>query len=607
MAQNNSAALMVDFNKDGSGTVLSHFNVSKQKEEIREIIQQRRITTVFQPIVDLATGRVFSYEALSRVTGVSVFSGPEELFAAARSCGLTVSLERVCLASALAGARVHGLDRRLSVNLCPSVFRVTPETKEEFDGLMEDIFAVRDRVIVELTERFLISDHQYVLECSRRGLKVAIDDLGSGYAGLKMLTQIEPHMVKIDRFLVRGVHLSPKKQLLISALVDFCHRINALVVAEGIETMEELECVTACKVDLGQGFLLARPDAPPVPCAEPAIAKALAIRARPDQQWSFSNFVGKLAQFVNPVNVDESVEEVVSRFMSAPDLTAIPVVEGNWPRGIVHKARLFYRLGQRFGYDLFSRKAVSQVMENAMIFEAQTAIEDVSRRVVTRSESSACDAIIVVQNGSYLGMTSVTHILETITEQKINLAMQANPLTGLPGNNLIKLQIENRLSIKGVFAVMYFDLDNFKPFNDSFGFELGDRAIRLLGNLLRDIVLEWDPMAFLGHVGGDDFVALCRAGGVEDLCQTILSRFDREIISLHPDSMREQGCYVSLDRSGAERRFGPLSLSIAVVSTENRSFEQYAHLASVASEVKKKAKSMNGSSYCIDQRGRGQE
>ena len=95
------------------------------------------------------------------------------------------------------------------------------------------------------------------------------------------------------------------------------------------------------------------------------------------------------------------------------------------------------------------------------------------------------------------------------------LPSRANPLTGLPGNNQIKEEIARCLGIDRVFAVMYFDLDNFKPFNDNFGFEEGDRVLRFLGNLLKDSITHWDPQGFVGHVGGDDFVAVCKPFEVE--------------------------------------------------------------------------------------------
>ncbi|MFP4474973.1 MAG: GGDEF domain-containing protein [Desulfatibacillaceae bacterium] len=586
--------------------MLPHITQVRQRDKLREIIKGGKVSTVFQPVVDLRNGHIFAHEALSRFDTNGAFVGPEELFTAAQQWELTGPLEHLCLRTALATAGELGLDGRLSLNLCPSIFRQAENDDHGVEEIIRKIYQMRDRVIVELTERFLIRDdgrfRKTVDRYRRQGFRIAIDDLGSGYAGLKMLTQIEPYMVKIDRFLISGVDRSAKKQLLISSLVDFCHRINSMVVAEGIETEGELDTVMDLGVDLGQGYFLARPQSPPEDCSEEAMERIRLATANPGRQWQASNFVGALAQFVAPVSGKETVEQVVARFMREPDLAAIPVLEGNRPIGIVHKTRLFYRLGQRFGYDLFARKEVEHVVEKAMVHEAHTAIEDVSRKLLTREESEVYDAIIVVHNGGYLGITFVHHILEAITDQKINLAKQANPLTGLPGNNLIKQEIENRLSMSSLFAVMYFDLDNFKPFNDHFGFGQGDQVIRLVGNLLKDMVTNWDPLALIGHVGGDDFVVVCRSQGIGALCETILERFARQSGALYPDDVLDEGHYMSIDRKGRSKRYRLLSMSIAVVTTERRAYGGYAHLASVASEVKKKAKTISGNSYYVDQR-----
>lgn len=589
------------------GILRGRFYFDSEHKALLDIVSKKRITTVFQPIFDLNRGVVFGYEALSRISGRSPFEGPEEMFAAARSSGLTSRLERLCHETAVSSAHRAGIDGILCLNVCPSILQPVPDGDQPEDAFALDyLYSVRERIILELTEKFCITDNagfKSAVESHRRqGFRIGVDDLGSGYAGLRILSELDPMIVKVDRSLIAKIELSTRKQLLLSCLVNFCHRINALVVAEGIETIDELRCVCAIKADLAQGYFLSPPMDEPQGMDE-RVTDLLKDQARKFMvDWQAANHVGSLAQYVEPVPAGESVQRVSRLFDRESQAPAIPVLSGTSPVGIVHKDRLFYQLGQRFGYDLFAKKPVSEIMDKALVFDAATPLEEVTRQILMREESAVYDAVVVVLNGSYLGLVKVHSILDNITRQKIAQAMQANPLTGLPGNNLIKEEISARLAKTEIFAVLYFDLDNFKPFNDNFGFGCGDQVIRCLGSLITDVVGEWDPKAFVGHVGGDDFVAVCSARNVEGLCRAILDRFDREVKGFHDAGACRDGYYESRDRQGNIMRFPLLSLSIAAVSTSGRTFESYAHLTSVATEVKKKAKSMPMSSYFVDRR-----
>jgi diguanylate cyclase (GGDEF)-like protein len=316
-----------------------------------------------------------------------------------------------------------------------------------------------------------------------------------------------------------------------------------------------------------------------------------------------ANEIGKLMNPARPIDVSSILTSVMENFSGEEKISALPVVEGSRPVGIIQKNTMYYKLGQPHGYALFSNKPVQRIMERALVFESNTPLEEVARSVLKRSQKEVYDAVIVVKNGAYAGIVEIHQLLHGITEQKIQLAMQANPLTGLPGNNLIEEQIVRRLNQNRIFAVLYIDLDHFKPFNDNFGFFKGDQAIRFLAGLIKDAMARWDETGgFVGHVGGDDFVAVCRAGEVECLCDSIISNFDRGIRDLHDTVTIGQGYYISRSRSGQTEQFPLLSVSIAVVTSENRRFESYAHLVSVASEVKKKVKTLPGSRYYIDTR-----
>lgn len=596
------------FSSDVASTTMAAYDQSEFRA-LADIIAKERITTLFQPIFNLRTGDIWGCEALSRVIGKSPFEGPEALFAAAGQYQMTARLEKLCRQQALQNAYRRCIEPPITLNVCPSVLQCPEHEKGLTLSLIEELADFKNKVILELTERYYIRDNKQfsatVDYYRRQGFRIAIDDLGSGFAGLNMLIQIEPYIVKIDRLLIADIHQSPKKRMLIESLVSFCRRINALVVAEGIERLEELEALINMDIDLGQGFLLARPAVYPGDCSSDAracIVDSKRKRLGGNRCGYSDNIIDALVRYVEPVELNQAVLEVAERFKKDATLCCLPVVKGAVPVGIIHKNKLFFKLGQRFGNDLFSHKAVKAVMESALLFDSGAPLEKVSRSVLTRDQNSVYDAVVVVQNGAYKGIVKINQLLERITQQKIDMAQQANPLSGLPGNNLIKEEIVGRLATGQLFAVMYFDLDNFKPFNDNFGFEQGDRVIRFLGNFLKNLITNWDLNGFVGHVGGDDFVAVCRFQELRTLCREIVDRFDREIQTFHDEETVQNGFYICQDRKGRTCRLPLLALSIAVVSNAKRHFKTYGQLVSVASEMKKKSKMMSGSSFCFDRR-----
>jgi EAL domain-containing protein (putative c-di-GMP-specific phosphodiesterase class I) len=230
--------------EDVIGSPIKDPSVSEEYAELLDILRRKRVTTVFQPIFELRTGEVYAYECLTRITGGSRFSGPEPLFEAANRFSLIAELEALCRSCAIETARQQGISGRLTLNVSPALFQ--EDDPQNVCSLSRDkaLFALRDRVVLELTEKCAIHD----VECfkntlnryKKEGFQIAIDDLGAGFAGLKMLAELEPGIVKIDRFLISRIASSTKKRMLVESLVSFCHKINAQVVAEGIETGKTL-------------------------------------------------------------------------------------------------------------------------------------------------------------------------------------------------------------------------------------------------------------------------------------------------------------------------------------------------------------------------------
>jgi EAL domain-containing protein (putative c-di-GMP-specific phosphodiesterase class I) len=227
------------------------------------VIEEREVRIVYQPVVDLRTHAVFAYEALARPTSPE-FAGPLELFAAAVEHSCTGELGRLL--------------RELSVEDCPNdklFVNIHPaELNEKWLVQPNDpIFQHNNDIYLEITESIPLSHFQLcqsiLQEVRGRGVHLVVDDLGAGYSNLKYIVDLNPRVVKLDRGLIAGLSQGSRLYTLVASVVGLCRELGALVVAEGIETEEELDAVIAAGANYGQGYLLARPSSPLPPVTWP--------------------------------------------------------------------------------------------------------------------------------------------------------------------------------------------------------------------------------------------------------------------------------------------------------------------------------------------------
>lgn len=181
--------------------------------------------------------------------------------------------------------------------------------------------------------------------------------------------------------------------------------------------------------------------------------------------------------------------------------------------------------------------------------------------------------------------------------------LDANPLTRLPGNNSITHELETRLRQKQDFATVYIDLDNFKAFNDKYGFDRGDQALRLTARLLVNCVSAASPQDyFIGHVGGDDFLFITPQTQFEEACDLVIQNFDAITRSLYDDDDRQKGFIVSKNRHGEEETFALMTISLAVVLNHNGRYSHHGEISAVSAELKKQAKKQSSSCCVVDRR-----
>jgi diguanylate cyclase (GGDEF)-like protein len=182
-------------------------------------------------------------------------------------------------------------------------------------------------------------------------------------------------------------------------------------------------------------------------------------------------------------------------------------------------------------------------------------------------------------------------------------AKGANPLSGLPGNNIIVKKIEEMIHHNYEFAVIYGDLDNFKAYNDKYGFSKGDDAILYTRDCFLDAAKRFgDAYTFVGHEGGDDFVIVTGFHNWEAICKGIIAAFDSDVKQFYNETDAKAGFIESLDRQGRRMRFPLMSISLAVASNHYRQVTDHRAIVSIAAEMKKYVKKTEGSTYAIDKR-----
>ncbi|MDH4139587.1 MAG: bifunctional diguanylate cyclase/phosphodiesterase [Coriobacteriia bacterium] len=241
-------------------------DAEERRRRLREILKNEAISTLVHPVFDLADMRVIGYEALSRGPEGSEFERPDKLFAVAYDTDLVLRLERLCRKKALEAATGLSADKLLFLNIEPDAV-CDPELREALTtSLLAQARIGADRVVLEITERAAITDFtafRSTLEYVRAlGFKVAIDDAGAGYGSLQCLAEVHPDWLKIDMSLVRSCDTDDVRAQLVSSLVRFADKVGVGLIAEGIETREELHTLRDLGVKYGQGFLFTLPVVP---------------------------------------------------------------------------------------------------------------------------------------------------------------------------------------------------------------------------------------------------------------------------------------------------------------------------------------------------------
>jgi GGDEF domain-containing protein len=307
--------------------------------------------------------------------------------------------------------------------------------------------------------------------------------------------------------------------------------------------------------------------------------------------------IGTLAKPGCTFPPDKSVEAVYETLNADKTINEFTVLVDNVPRGFMTRSMVNELLGGRYGFWLNAkRKIVEAAQADFLAVDCRMPVDHVTRLAMQRPYERLYNPIVVVSEGEYYGVATIKDVLDAYTKIEVEAAVSANPLTKLPGNLIIEGEIMRRIFGQNPYCIIYIDIDNFKAYNDAYGFENGDLILKFVADTITGSATNGE---FVGHIGGDDFVVICDYHDGSAVCREIIKTFAAGINSFYRDTDLENGFIVSTNRHGVVDSFPIASLSIAGISNKSIGILHISDFSKAIAQLKKKCKKHHGNYFEI--------
>jgi len=540
------------------------------------------VTHLFMPVVNPQNGKIFGVEALLRGYDKCGFSTIDDLFDEAYRDGVLYDVDLELRKNAfqkfldIKAEFVKNEEQsaasslKLFYNLDSRILEMIDYGPGNTRQLLKEYDIEPSNIYFDISERHKFSTYantKNILNTYKlQGFKVAIDDFGSGRSGFELLYHSEPDAVKIDKFLVRNIRKYSKNRLFCTEIIKLAHIRGAIVIAEGIETKDEFFTLKELGCDLMQGFFIQKPSKPKE--IEPILEHVKEL-SEEDRRVGNSDVALITNQLVNlePILKTEPINTAIEKFQKDDKSTIFPVVDlDGQPIGLITEKSLRRYIYSQYGLQIIQNQNVGKYTTQCPIADINTPIEDIMDMFANHDE---LEGVIISKDFKYKGFLSAKSLINALNEKNIKIARDQNPLTKLPGNGLVTEFIQKAAEdTQNEYMLCYLDLDNFKPFNDKFGFRQGDRAIILFADTIKEELSTFKP--FIGHIGGDDFFIGYKAedgalAEFEERLKSALVKFAQNAESFYSKDDRKAGFIVAKDRFGIAREFSLLSASCAAV------------------------------------------
>ncbi len=567
---------------------------------LEKVLVQGGLYPVYQPIISLTDGSIHAHEALIRGPRGTPLHTPDALLRAAAQEGLGFEFEYACLVAAMRTWGQMSVPGRLFVNVSAAALMQLVQLRGP-DTLLELIagMGILPRMLVlEITEHERVEDMDaladMVAQIHMSGVSLALDDFGDGRSSLRLWSQLKPEVVKIDKYFTRNISQHGDKLKTIQALLQIADIFGTALVAEGVETKEDLRVLRDLGIAYGQGYFLGHPDPKPVQYLGVEARRVLGERqivVFPELSRAMPNGQLRNLTLVHAptVTFETSNDEVAACFAQWPTLHAVAVLEDGQPVALINRAQFMNEYSKLYYREVWGRKScVMHANFQPRRIERDHSVDELVGILTSQDQRYLADGFIVTDNGRYVGLGTGDQLVRSVTETRIEAARHANPLTFLPGNIPISQHMERLIKKKVRFVACYADLNNFKPFNDYYGYWRGDEMIRLLARLAME---QCDPQRdFLGHVGGDDFMILFQSADWRARTERLVQDFNAQALALFDDAARLAGGIEAEDRHGLPRFFPCTTVSVGAVVIEGSRFSRAEDVANLAALAKHDAK-----------------
>ena len=580
-------------------------DVSRQ---LRQVLDERAISTVFQPIFGFREGAIIGYEALVRGPEGSLVQTAGELFAAAREEGLALRLNLLCVQEILRAFAGRGLDGSLFLNASPQLIAERGFDQQRAARFLASLGLEPSRVVIELTEDYPTLDfrlvHESLMLYRSMGFRIAIDDLGEGFASLRLWSELKPEYVKADKHFVTGIADDPVKVQFLQAIQHIAANSASQVIAEGIESAADFKVVKDIGIACAQGWFIGRPSPQPdgrLP-AEAARAQAdervpviPAARLRAGTEPSAHDFI----RAVDPVAGAAPLSALLDQFAFTPTLTAIPVAGAAGIEGVVSRAWLDLVRLSPAARELRLRPCIDFADRAPIKVEAELDLAALTAILVESDARRMADGFVIVSGGRYLGMGASADVLRSLQSSRVLAARYTNPLTLLPGQVPINEHLDRLLAGRVAFTAWFIEVDQMRGLNDVEGFAKGDALIHDTARLLESVCEH--GIDFAGHVAGSRFVLLAQSADWRERAEGLLGRFPGVLDAHLVGEARSRG-YFSVKRRDGREYVRPLpKLVIGILPVLPGVFESRHEVVAVAKRAAEKAQAQAASAVYVDE------
>lgn len=540
-----------------------------------------KLDYAFQPIIYSHTGKLYAVEALIRnVQNIPGLNAIDDLFNMAFNDDYLYELDLQLREKAIKKfSNIEIDDLRLFYNLDNRIIYNKNLSSGNTSKILKKYKLNKSVICFELSEKGTAIEQNALSTMIQRyrenGYSIAIDDFGIGVSGLKLLYFSEAQIIKLDRFFISNIDQDSKKKLFCSSIIEMAHIMGMQVIAEGIETVKEFYTCKDIGADFIQGYLVQKPT---VEINEiKSLYNNILTLINEDKRNNPNATIDE--EFIEPIialSVNSSLYELFVHFKESTKNNFVPIVDeyDNF-LGIIYETDIKKISYSQYGLALAQNKTFSssliKYLKPALYVEISWGIDKILEMYNQNSKDAL--GIFITQANKYRGFINLNSLLTLSYKRNIEIATNQNPLTKLPGNNQIEKFIEKTLkrNQKTITHIIYFDFNDFKPFNDIYGFRLGDRAILIFSELLQK---RYPKDSFIAHIGGDDFFVGLKNHKFEEvfeLTNKVQIEFKNSVENLYSKKDKENGLLIAKDRFNIERSFNLLSVSSAIIEINPKS------------------------------------